>query len=182
MVFFDSQELQIIFLSALPLTELRLSIPIAFAMGMSPLKSYLLACIGNFIPIAPVLLLLEPLSSFIARIPLINNIYFKIINRTRTKGAQVEKYGALGLLLFVAVPLPGTGIYSGAILAFLFGIRFRFAFAALTLGMLLAGLLVTLASAGAKELAGYLYDFELFLLVVLLIIIIYFVKKKRHKK
>ncbi|MGI6225212.1 MAG: small multi-drug export protein [Peptococcales bacterium] len=181
-MFFSFEELRIIILSALPLTELRLTIPLAVALGISPIKSFILACIGNFLPIIPLLLLLEPASRIVAKIPFINKIFVKLLEKTRAKGEQVEKYGALGLLLFVAVPFPGTGVYSGAILAFLFGLRFRYAFLALTFGMLLAGIAVTLASAGAKEVADYIYNFEIILVGVLVVAIIYFIFRKRHKK
>jgi len=176
------EELQIILLSAIPLTELRLTIPLAVALGISPLKSFFLACFGNFLPIIPLLLLLEPVSKLVAGLPLINKFFVKLLEKTRAKGQKVEKNGALGLLLFVAVPFPGTGVYSGAILAFLFGIRFWYSFLALTLGMLLAGVAVTLASAGAKEAAGYIYDLEFFLVGLLIAGIIYFIFKKKHKK
>lgn len=178
----SSQELQIIVLSALPFTELRLSIPLAIAMGITPIKSFLLAAIGNFLPIAPLLMFLKPASKLVEKIPFINKIYFKIIEKTRAKGEQVEKYGALGLLLFVGIPLPGTGVYSGAILAFLFGIRFKYSFIALTSGMVLAGIIVTLATAGVKEAAGNLFNLELVLVGLAVLVVIYYFFKKRHKK
>jgi len=176
------QDLQIILLSAVPLTELRLTIPLAIALGISPVKSFVLACVGNFLPIIPLLLLLEPVGYLVAGVPIIKNIYAKLLEKIRAKGQKVEKYGALGLLLFVAIPFPGTGIYSGAILAFLFGIRFWYSFISLTLGMLLAGVAVTLASAGAKEAAGYIYDLEFLLVGLLVLGIIFFITKKKHKK
>ncbi|MFZ7104924.1 MAG: COG2426 family protein [Peptococcaceae bacterium] len=181
MSFLSLQEVRIILLSALPLTELRLAIPLAIAWGIDPLKSYLLACIGNFLPLIPFLLILEPLHNFILKVPYLNKIMQRLLLKTRGKGRQVEKYGALGLIFFVAVPLPGTGIYSGAVLAFLFGIRFWFALPALTLGMLLAGLAVTLASAGTKELAGYIYDFEYVVMGIIVAGIIYYLLRRRHK-
>ena len=92
----------------------------------------------------------------------------------------MEKYGALGLLLFVAIPLPGTGVYSAAILAFLFGIRFWYSFISLTLGMLVAGVVVTLASTGIMEIAQYIYKVEYIIVALLGIGLIYwFVKRKK---
>lgn len=172
------EEWQILFMSAIPLTELRLSIPWAIALGIDPLKAFFLACTGNFVPIVPLLLLLEPITKIIAKIPLLDKILNSIITRTRSKGEQVEKYGALGLFLFVAVPLPGTGVYSGAILAFLFGIRFWYSFVSLTLGMLVAGVGVTLASAGVKEIA-LLYNAEYIIGALLVIGLIYWFVKRR---
>ncbi|MDK2823189.1 MAG: hypothetical protein PWQ67_582 [Clostridia bacterium] len=179
---FDSQELQIILLSALPLTELRLSIPLAVALGIGPLKAFLLACLGNFLPIVPFLLLLQPVNRLIIKIPFIKDLFIKFLKKTRAKGEKVEKYGALGLLLFVAIPFPGTGVYSGAILAFLFGIRFWYAFPALTIGMIFAGIAVTLASAGVKEMAQYIYNLEYFIVIILALGIIFLSWRKKHKK
>ena len=126
------------------------------------------------------MLLLEPMTKIIAKIPILDKILNSIITRTRSKGEQVEKYGALGLLLFVAVPLPGTGVYSAAILAFLFGIRFWYSFISLTLGMLVAGVVVTLASAGIMEIAQYIYKVEYIMLALLGIGLIYwFLKRKK---
>ena len=175
------EEWQILFMSAVPFTELRLTIPLAIALGLEPLKAFFLACTGNFLPIIPLLLLLEPITKIIAKIPLLDKILTAIITRTRSKGEQVEKYGALGLFLFVAVPLPGTGIYSGAILAFLFGLRFSYSFLSLTLGMLVAGVAVTLASAGVKEIAHYIYRAEYLLLGLLVIGLIYWLMKRKKK-
>ena len=174
------EEWQILLMSAVPFTELRLTIPLAIALCIEPLKAFFLACTGNFLPIIPLLLLLEPMTKIIAKIPILDKILNSIITRTRSKGEQVEKYGALGLLLFVAVPLPGTGVYSAAILAFLFGIRFWYSFISLTLGMLVAGVVVTLASAGIMEIAQYIYKVEYIMLALLGIGLIYwFLKRKK---
>lgn len=174
------EEWQILLMSAVPFTELRLTIPLAIALGIEPLKAFFLACTGNFLPIILLLLLLEPMTKIIAKIPILDKILNSIITRTRSKGEQVEKYGALGLLLFVAVPLPGTGVYSAAILAFLFGIRFWYSFISLTLGMLVAGVVVTLASAGIMEIAQYIYKVEYIMLALLGIGLIYwFLKRKK---
>lgn len=77
--------------------------------------------------------------------------------RVRLKGeAQVQRLGALGLFLFVAVPLPGTGAWSGAVLAVVLGVRRRYAFPALALGVVAAGLLVLLLTGGTVHGLNYL--------------------------
>jgi uncharacterized membrane protein len=73
--------------------------------------------------------------------------------RRRTKD-KVEKYGALGLVPFVALPLPVTGAWTGVAAAYVFGIKFRYAFPAIALGVVIAGVIVTLASLGALSIAG----------------------------
>ena len=124
---FYLQELQVILLSMVPFGELRISIPYAIYIGMTPLKAFLISCFGNFIPIIPLLFLLNPISNIINKIPKVNKYYQRFLTNTRNKGRKVDKYGAIGLVLLVAVPLPGTGIYSGSVIAFLLGIRFWYA-------------------------------------------------------
>ena len=165
-------------MSAVPLTELRLTIPIAIALGIEPLRAFILACIGNFLPIIPLLLLFEPATKLLSKVAILDKLINKIITRTRSKGKRVEKYGAIGLFLIVAVPLPGTGIYTGSVLAFLFGISFWYGLLSLTLGMIVAGIGVTLASVGAAEAARYLYHAEFFIIVLLLIGLAYWLKRK----
>lgn len=174
-------EWKILLMAMIPFSELRLAIPFGVMIGLAPFKTLILACIGNFLPIIPILLLLEPMSRLISKIPKLFKYYNKFINKTRSKGAKVEKYGALGLLLFVAIPLPGTGIYSGTVLAFLLGIRFWYSLISLTLGMIIAGIAVTLASTGFKELTYIIYDFEYIVIGLILLAIAIFLIK-RYKK
>lgn len=176
---FSLHELQVFLLSMVPLGELRISIPYGIYMGLTPLKAFFIACFGNFIPIIPLLFLLNPISNIINKIPKINKLYQSFLMKTRKKSAKVDKYGAIGLMLLVAVPLPGTGIYSGAVLAFLLGIRFRYALTALTLGMIIAGIAVTLASSGAKQLSSLIYNFEYILIGLFFVsVIIWFIRKR----
>lgn len=170
----------ILFLSALPLTELRATIPLALALGVSPLKAYLLAVIGNLLPILPVILLLEPLSLLLRRFPPLERLFQAILSRSRKKGAQVHKYGVLGLMLFVAVPLPMTGAWTGAILAWLFGFHALTAFLSILGGVLVAGVLVSLASLGVLKIA-VLFDWSTLLIILALGTIIFLWYKSREK-
>lgn len=178
----SSLEWQIIIMSAIPLTELRLAIPWGIMLGLPVMKTFILAGIGNFLPIIPLLVFLKPLNVFLEKIPFLNKYFVNFLRKTRRKGRKVEKYGALGLFLFVAVPLPGTGVYSGAVLAFILGIRFWYSVFSLTLGMITAGIAVTIASSGAIELAKNIYNFEYLLLGILIIGAIYLLGKKILRK
>ncbi len=173
---------QIILLSALPVTELRATIPLALAMGMPPTRALMLAIFGNLLPIIPLICLLEPLSRKLRRYSFLDNLFQKVLTRTRQKGSGVQKYGALGLLLFVAVPLPGTGAWSGAILAWFFGIKPLYSFWALSGGVILAGLAVTMASLGLVKMADFLYDLKYLTGSLLLAIFIYLLYRKRKKE
>jgi uncharacterized membrane protein len=142
------------FIAALPIVELRLAIPWAlapasiFGGGLGWHQAFLWAICGNFVPIIPLLLVLSPITNWLRRWSIFDRFFDWFFARTRKKGKWIERYEALGLIIFVGIPLPGTGVWTGAVAAFIFGIHFRYALPCITLGMLLAATLVTLASLG----------------------------------
>jgi len=153
---------KLIIAGSLPVTELRAAIPIGIALGVPPWFAFVFGVWGNLIPVVPLLLVIPKLYAWLIRKPSFQQVVGRFIERTRRKGRQVEKYGALGLFLFVAVPLPGTGVWTGSILAFMGGINFWYSVAALSGGVIFAGIAVTVASIGFLELARYLFDLEVF--------------------
>ena len=145
-----------IILSARPISELRGAIPIAIGVyGISPIEAYFLAVLGNLIPVIPLLLFLEPVSTFLRRFKVGDMFFTWLFTRTRQKHSEsMEKYGLLALTMFVAIPLPVTGAWTGCAAAFVFGIKFRYALLAIFAGLLIAGIvvtLVTLAGMGALD-------------------------------
>ena len=141
-------DIRVIILASFPVTELRFSIPAAVAMGVPPAKAYILSLIGNIIPAWLLLLVLGPAFSFLAQFPPAAKLIHAVLSKTRNKGDKVEKYGTLGLMLFVAVPAPGTGVWTGSLLAYLFGIPFSRALPAMAAGTAAAGVIVTAATVG----------------------------------
>ena len=129
-------------ISALPIAELRGSIPVALMMGLSPAKAFWLSILGNCAIIVPTLFLLEPISNALMRFKPWKRFFDWLFERTKAKGDLIQKYEAIGLMLFVAVPLPMTGAWSGCIAASIFRIKFRYAFPAIVAGVLLAGVIV----------------------------------------
>jgi uncharacterized membrane protein len=142
----------VLFISCLPIAELRGAIPVALALGMSPFKAFWLGVIGNLIPVIPLLIFLGPISEWLRRFKIFEGFFDWLFKRTRKRGEKVERYGALGLIFFVAIPLPITGAWTGCAAAFVFGIRFIYAFPAILLGVLIAGVVVMLASLGVINL------------------------------
>jgi len=141
--------LRIAFLSALPITELRGAIPLALTIyKMPPFQAYIYAVLGNIIPAIFLLIFLKPFSEYLCKWHFFDIFFEWLFKRTRRNEEKYEKYGALFLLLFVAIPLPGTGAWTGSAAAFVFGIRFRYAFPIITGGVMIAGVIVTLASLG----------------------------------
>jgi uncharacterized membrane protein len=96
----------------------------------------------NLIIVIPILLFLEPISNFLRKLSVFDRFFRWLFARTRRRSAIVEKYETLGLILFVAIPLPVTGAWTGALAAFLFGISFRNAIVAIAMGVFIAGCIV----------------------------------------
>jgi uncharacterized membrane protein len=148
-----------VILATLPIAELRFAIPWALAAapaggGLTWPSAFLWSVIGNFIPVIPILLLLEPVSKFLRRYTLFDRFFTWLFERTRKRGRFIEKYEALGLILFVGIPLPVTGAWTGCVAAFIFGIPLKYAIPCIFMGILLAGVVVTLASMGVISFIG----------------------------
>jgi uncharacterized membrane protein len=140
-------ELIVILISAMPILELRGGLPVAYGYyEFSLIKSFLLSVFGNVLPIIPLLLLFQPISDWLMRFTWYKKMYNWLHNRTLKKSKNVEKYGAVGLILFTAVPLPTTGAYSACVAASIFAIRFKYAFLSITTGVIVAGLGIAIVS------------------------------------
>ncbi|MFH1288717.1 MAG: small multi-drug export protein [bacterium] len=138
-----SPELKTVLVSMLPILEVRGALPLAIQIyGMYWLKAFILSVVGNIIAVIPILLLLGPVSKYLMRYPFFNRFFTWLFEHTRKKSDIIEKYETLGLMIFVAIPLPISGAWSGGVAAFLFGIRFWYAFIAISLGIFIAGVIV----------------------------------------
>lgn len=143
--FIPNRELIVVLIAMLPLAELRVSIPIAiYAFELDPFTAFYLSVIGNMIPVIPLLLFLEPVSNYLRRWR-IGDIFFTwLFERTQHKhNDNFEKYGSIGLAIFVGIPLPVTGAWTGCAAAFVFGFKFKNAFLAILAGVIIAGAVVT---------------------------------------
>lgn len=137
------KEYIVMIVGALPISELRGAIPLALSFGMPIHKAFWLSVLGNSIFVAPALFLFEPVSNALRKFKIWSRFFDWLFERTKAKSDSIQKYEALGLLIFVAVPLPMTGAWSGVIAASLFKIRFRYAFPAIVGGVVVAGLIVS---------------------------------------
>lgn len=144
-----SPELVVVTLAAAPVSELRGAIPLALgSFNFSVQKAVTLSILGNLIPVIPLFFMLNYISEFLMKFKWGNKFFTWWFNRTRKHSDLVEKYETLGLILFVGIPLPMTGAWSGCVAAYLLGIKFRHAFPAIITGILLAATIVTLATTG----------------------------------
>lgn len=147
----SSKELWTIVYSAIPVTELRATIPLAITVWhVKPLTAFILAVIGNSLPILVIILGLNKIVQLAERYSKFwTRVIEAVFRRTRRKTSQqFEKYGLLALCLFVAVPLPMTGAWTGSIAAWLFGVPARKAFWPIFAGVVIAGVIVTSLTVG----------------------------------
>ena len=143
------KELAVIFTGALPISELRGAIPLAIGFGFSISKSYFLSLFGNLIPVVPVLFFLRKLAQVFSEHSRWGKNFFDwLFMRTRRRSKIIERYGTIGLTIFVAIPLPFTGAWTGCVAAVLLGLPKGLAILAITAGVVLAGVIVTLATLG----------------------------------
>ena len=133
------------FISILPVFELRGGIPYAQAQHVPAGLAFLCCTAVNIVIIPFILLFLDYVNKHLLRIGIYKRLFDKLVARARRKAHdKVEKYGYLGLCMFVAVPLPGTGAYTGSLVAWFFNMERKRASLAIAAGVLLAGVAVTL--------------------------------------
>jgi len=139
-------EIAVFFISMIPVAELRASIPIALTIyKMDIVPTILFAVLGNIIPMIFIVYFIDPVSKFLMKHFKFFNKFFKwIFKRTSIKfEGKYERYGSIALILFVAIPLPITGSWTGALASFLFQIPQKKAAILITIGVIIAALIVT---------------------------------------
>lgn len=140
-----------VILATLPILELRGALPVAILAGMPVWEAYPLAVFGNMIPIPFIIWFLEPATNFVRRWNLGNRFVEWLFARTRRKGEKIQKYGAIGLAIFVTIPLPVTGAWTGSVAAHVFGIRKGRALLACFAGVCIAGFIMSALALFARE-------------------------------
>jgi uncharacterized membrane protein len=145
-----SEALLVFFAAAAPISELRGAIPLAVGFGFSAPAAYVLAVIGNMAPIVPLLFFLRYAAQWVMdHSPRVRRLLEWVFHRTRTKhGHKFENFGFVALALFVAIPLPLTGAWTGAVIAYLIDMPIKKAFFAILTGVVIAGALVLGATLG----------------------------------
>jgi uncharacterized membrane protein len=132
-------------ISMIPIFELRGGIPIGIALFKLHPVAVFFVCVGfNLLPVIPILLLLSPLRRIFENIPPFRGLFSFLQRRAEKNRRLVEKYEELGLTLFVGIPLPVTGAWTGSIVAEILGLRIMKSFFYIALGVTLAGIIVTL--------------------------------------
>ena len=140
-------ELIVVIISMIPVVELRGSIPVAILLFNIPwLEAAVLSIIGNMIPVPFLLLLIDWFLGLISKVKPGRKFTEWLFTRTRRKGKSIEKYEEIGLVIFVGIPLPGTGGWTGALAANIFGLRFWRSMLFIFFGVIMAAIIVTALS------------------------------------
>ncbi len=144
--------LMVIGMAMLPVVELRGAIPFAVSLGFSVPTACVLSIIGNLIPVPFVVLFIRRIFYLMKQSARLSPLIHKLESKAHLKGETVRKYKVIGLVLLVAIPLPGTGAWTGALVAGVLNMSVRYALFSITMGVLVAGALVAMATAGVIHL------------------------------
>lgn len=147
---FGGKDFALFIISMLPFIELRGSIIFGAAIGIPWQHAFLVSFLGNILPVPFLILLARPIFTWLKTTRLLAGFTQKVEDRLMKKADKVtvQKYSAVGLFLFVAIPLPGTGAWSGSLIAALLDVKMRYALPAVIAGVFAAGVIMTVASYG----------------------------------
>ena len=136
-------------ISMIPVVELRGAIPVGVGLGLPAWQVTLAAMAGNLLPIPFLILFTRRVFEWLRKMsPRLERLVARLENKAASKEHLIRKYEVLGLVILVAIPLPGTGAWTGALVAAVFDMRLKRAMPAITLGVVIAGIIVTLLSCG----------------------------------
>lgn len=139
--------LVVFIISLFPILECRLGMFTAIViLRMNPFVGFVISFLGNILPIPFILVLINSIFEWLKKIPVINKPIYWLEEHTLKKKDKIDKYGIWGLLLFVAIPLPGTGGWTGALLASLLHLDKKKSFGVIAIGVFIAGLIITVLS------------------------------------
>ena len=138
-----ARELIVVVISILPVAELRVALPVAMNILHMPwYEAYLLSVIGNLLPVPFLLLFFDSVAKLLSRVQVGKRFVDWLLRRTRRQTGAVERYKHLGLIVFVAIPLPGTGAWTASLVAYVLGLKFSRAFLDIAIGVIGAGIIV----------------------------------------
>ena len=145
------KELIVFIISLMPILELRGGLIAATLLELSPLKSFIICFIGNIIPIPFILWLITPIFDWLKKRKLFKGIVTKLENMADRKKENIEKFQYIGLLLFVGIPLPGTGAWTGCLIASMLDMNKKKAMLYAILGVVMAGIIMMALSYGILD-------------------------------
>lgn len=149
-------ELKVFFTAMIPFLDLKLAIPLGTGLGLSATSSLIFAIAGTLVPGALILWLIGPITTFLCKKSRkIKNFFEKLFIKTRKEHSKnFARYGAIFLIIFVAIPIPGSSAGAGALLAFLFGVDYWKALSLIFIGVVMSGMIVTAGTESVVALAS----------------------------
>lgn len=139
-------------LSMLPISELRGAIPYGLSKSIPFWNVFFISIFGNLLPVIPLYFFLEKIMKFFEKFKVGKKFNNYIVNRTKSKSKVVDVYKTIGLLIFVGIPLPMTGAWTGTIASVIFQLKFKNYLIGIIGGVLMAGIIVSLISFGVIKL------------------------------
>lgn len=135
--------------SMVPIVELRGGIPLGVAQGLNYPEAIAAAIIGNIIPVPFIILFIRRIFAFLRKhFPFMNRLIDKLEKKAHLKGRTVKKYQFWGLVLFVGIPLPGTGAWTGALIASFLDMRLKDCILPILIGVIIAAAIITMITVG----------------------------------
>ena len=141
-------EIIVIFFSMLPLIELRGAIPLGISLGLKPVQSMIISIIGNIFVVFILLNILSPIMRRFEKTKIFNATIGKIKEKSMKKSRVIKKYSVLGLFIFVSLPLPTTGAWTGTLISTILKLDVKKAFFSMSLGLVVAGIITLTISYG----------------------------------
>ena len=135
-------------ISMVPVVELRVALPIGVGMGLDPKFALIVCILGNMVPVPFIILFIRYILDWMKKFEKFRRIAEKLEAKAQKHEGKIEKYEALGLYILVALPLPGTGAWTGALVAALLNLRLSHALPVILLGVLTAGIIMLMISYG----------------------------------
>ena len=144
------KELCVFFCSMIPIIELRGAVPMGAVFGMPWWQTYILSVLGNMVPVPFILLLIKKMIQWmsVSKVKFFNKIANFLLRKVEKRRAGIEKYSFWGVCLFVAVPLPVTGAWTGSLVAAMIDMKFWKAFLSCLFGVMISGVIMTVISYG----------------------------------
>lgn len=142
------KELLVFIISLMPILELRGGLLAAALLGLDPIPSYIISIIGNILPIPFILLLINKILEWMRNSKHFSGVANWLDKKVEKNKGQIEKYGYLGIVIFVGIPLPGTGAWTGSLIASVLEMDRKKTFIAVLLGVVIASIIMMILSFG----------------------------------
>ncbi len=148
--------LKVFFCSMIPIIELRGSIPMGATLQLPMIPTFLLSVVGNMLPVPFILLFIRHVLKWMNGVRHLDKVALWVEKKAQKNTVKVQRFATFGLVLFVGIPLPGTGAWTGALVAAFLDMRLKYSLPSIFCGVLIAGVIMTLVSYGFLSFLSFL--------------------------